>query len=562
MKILTDIFPLKAQFLKNERVYLRVILCNPEPRLRNLTVQTTVMHLTQTVEEKEIKVSLRALETLTLDVELSAQNTDFEGFGADVSLLENKSDIESGSTAFDVASNWRKATRYGFLSEFGPEETSDADVEFLLKFHINLVQFYDWVYRHDDYIPPQQEYQDLMGKKHSLPVLKRKIKKCHDYGMKTFAYGAIYATSEEYYRAHEDSSLLTSSGKPYRFIDIFYIMNIASDSLWRSHIVGEYEKALKDENFDGIHIDTYGFPKSGISKAGENEREIYLDEQFPAFIREARARLSKTNPDCGLIFNNVCNWPVDGTAVEADAAYIEVWEPYERYYHIQQIILQAKNAGKGKPVILAAYLKPFREKGRETEAENAALLLTAAVAANGAYHLLLGEENGVLTQGYYPDHSTLRATFLTHIRRYYDFIVRYGELLFDGALRDVSMTHSGGDNLEYQFRNSVFSPYARPDSVWTVIRESRKRKVLNFINLTGNVEDYWNKGKQSPVVQNDIQICAEILKQPKAVYWVSSDGEDGKPKLLPYRVDDGERGKVLKTCLPELRFWSMVVIEF
>lgn len=562
MKILTDIFPLKAQFLKNEQVRLRIRLSNPEPRLRNLTVQITVMHLTQAVEEKEIKVSLRALEAFTLDVELSARNTDFEGFGADVSLLENESVIESGSTAFDIVSNWRKATRYGFLSEFGPEETSDADVEFLLKFHINLVQFYDWVYRHDDYIPPQQEYLDLMGKKHSLPVLKRKIKECHDCGMKTFAYGAVYAASKEYYRAQEDSGFYTSSGQPYRFIDIFYIMNIAEDSLWRSHIVGEYEKALKAENFDGIHIDTYGFPKSGISKVGGNEKEIYLDKEFPAFIRDARVRLSQTNRDCGLIFNNVCNWPVDGTAAEADAVYIEVWEPYERYYHIQQIITRAKNAGNGKPVILAAYLKPFQEKGRETEAENAALLLTAAITANGAYHLLLGEENGVLTQGYYPDHSTLRETFLPRMRRYYDFIVRYGEILFDGTLRDVSMTHSGGDNLEYQFKNGRFSPYAQPERVWTVIRESHERKVLNFINLTGNGEDFWNKGKQPPVLQHDIQICAEILKQPKAVYWACPDGEDGKPKLLPYRVEEGQRGKVLETCLPELRFWSMIVIEF
>ncbi|MEX2461253.1 MAG: glycoside hydrolase family 66 protein [Paenibacillaceae bacterium] len=83
--------------------------------------------------------------------------------------------------------------------------------------------------------------------------------------------------------------------------------------------------------------------------------------------------------------------------------YIEVWKPYDKYHHIQQIVFWAKYMSRGKNVILAAYLEPFKDEAQESRerANFSALLLTAVIAANGGYHLLLGEDNAVLTQGYY-----------------------------------------------------------------------------------------------------------------------------------------------------------------
>lgn len=80
-------------------------------------------------------------------------------------------------------------------------------------------------------------------------------------GMKTLGYGAVYAASESYYREHPEQALYTSCGEPFRFIDIFYIMNIKNDNPWHYHIIEEYAEAVKKAGFDGIHMDTYGFPR-------------------------------------------------------------------------------------------------------------------------------------------------------------------------------------------------------------------------------------------------------------------------------------------------------------
>lgn len=552
-----------AQFKTNEPVRLRLELRSLSKEKSALEAEIKMSRLTRTVEEKRLYISLDGFESKSFDLEFSARCDDFGGYGADVSIFEGGTCVETGSTAFDVVSSWKNATRYGFLSDFGSDENDDGDVESLLKLHINLVQFYDWVYRHDDYIPPDKDYKDLMGKSHSLDVLERKIKLCHRSGMKALGYGAVYASSGAYSDSHAQSGLYTSSGGVYKFIDIFSIMNVSPDSPWHSHIIGEYKKALDNVGFDGIHMDTYGYPKTGFSRINGEEKEERLDELFPVLIKDTRAELKKINPDCCLIFNNVCNWPVQATAKsDVDAVYIEVWEPYERYFHIQQLIAWAKYFGGGKPVILAAYLKPFKEKGCEEEAENAALLLTAVISASGGYHLLLGEKNGVLTQGYYPDYSTMRDEFDKRIRRYYDFIVRYCEILFDDTLSDVSMTHSAGDNREYIFKNAEFSPYPQAGRIFTLIKENKDKKVIHLINFTGNGDDYWNRGKKTPAIRRNIKICAEVLRKPLRVYTASPDFDGCRPHSLPFTVEDGKRGKTVTVSLPELKYWSAVVMDF
>lgn len=47
------------------------------------------------------------------------------------------------------------------------------------------------------------------------------------------------------------------------------------------------------------------------------------------------------------------NWPVDTIVkTKPDVIYIEVWDPYERYHHLKEIIYWAKYMSNNKPVIL------------------------------------------------------------------------------------------------------------------------------------------------------------------------------------------------------------------
>lgn len=562
-KYISDVYPLKAQFIRNEPIEIAVELFNPanEPFSGELEVKTGYLH--ETVEKVNIRLDILS-GGQKVCVRLEPKDVDFMGYGVDVDLYSGGELLDTFSSSFDVVAGWRKSTRYGFLSDFYPGEEEEAeDVKGLCKFHINLVQFYDWMYRHDELVPPVSEFTDLMGRNLSRKAVQEKISLCHRYGMKAIAYGAVYAASRNFYEKHADWALYSSSGKVLDFIQTFFIMDISEDCPWHRHIIGQYKNAVEQLNFDGIHMDTYGYPKTAISRREGVEKIVRLEEHFPVLINNTRKEFENTRRDACLIFNNVGNWPVEAVAcAEQDAIYIEVWKPYERYHHIQQLILRAKHLGAGKPVILAAYLKPFLEDtgAAKYRAEMSSLILTAAIAANGGYHMLLGERGGILTQGYYADYSKLDEVFLRVMRNYYDFIIRYANLFFAGDIKDVSMTHVDGDNLEYVFENLEYSTYGQPGKVWVIVRESPRYKTVSFINLIGN-DDLWNKGKERPLPVKEIIVKAQADGRVKSVFLASPDENMGRPARIAFRMEEGAHGETVVADIPQVNIWSLLVME-
>ncbi len=453
--------------------------------------------------------------------------------------------------------------RYGFLSDFTMKDgVSDEDISFMRKLHINMVQFYDWSYRHDNFVSPTENYQDMMGKDISINTVKSKIQKALSAGMLPMAYGAVYAASKEFFEAHRDWGLYTGTNEVLRFIDKFYIMNIAKDCPWHDHIIEQYKKAVKDIGFKGIHMDTYGFPKTAYSHNNGEIRKIKLEEEFGDLINDVKNSLNEVDPDNYIVFNNVGNWPVLPVAdTKQDAIYIEVWKPYERYFHIKQIIREAKSAcSKEKTVILAAYLSPFRLEDIKS-AGYAMLLLTAVIVTNGGYHLLLGEENGVLTQGYYGDYSTLLPVQIKSIRSYYDFMIRFMNLFYDDRMTDVSMTHIGWDNYEYQCGFSKWSCYGEADKIWLTIRENDNFKTISLINLCGCKDDYWNKGKDKPIPQHNIEFCVHVDQKIKGIYYASPDEDSTKIQVLDYTYQITDKGRFVCFTVKELCIWTFVYIE-
>lgn len=564
---LLDVYPLKAQFRSGEKVEIAIEIANDSLQERIASIRCTVWELDiQTEVWSGEDIVLPAGVRRKIHVQAGPYYTAFGGFGAEVELVADGELADTLSTAFDVVSDWRVAPRYGFLSDFGPAEIGDReDVHWMNKLHLNIVQFYDWMYRHDDLVSDNESYVDLMGREVSRTVVEEKIRLCHDYGMKAIAYGAVYAASKAFAEARPDWRLYTSAGDPYDFIGIFSIMNIAPDSPWRAHIVKQFRRTVELMDFDGIHLDTYGFPKTGWSLPGDNRRRLErLEEQFPLLIEATRDELSRVKDDIGLIFNNVGNWPVGSVALSnQECIYVEVWKPYERYFHLRDIIHRARETSNGKPVILAAYLKPFREPGPfgAEGAEHAYRLLNAVITAHGGYHLLHGEAGGVLTQGYYVDHSKLRPGFMRTVRDYADFGVRYGTIHYDGKLRDVSMTHADGDNLEYSFTGFPYSTYGEAGKVWTIIGESETVKRIQFVNLVSAGDDYWNESKEAPVLIGTRHVTVAIDGEIDSVWVASPDYRNGKPSAVEYRIERTPRGLAVTVDMPPLLYWDMLFIR-
>lgn len=554
-----DAFPHKAYYKKNEKVIINItILNNSADDINNKLSLTVYKH-------QEIEATYASEETLKPGfnvriVTLSAPTSELQGYGVVVEMADSQL-----STAFDAIPHWSDRPRYGFLSDFYKEDEEDSsDVTSMLKHHINVVQFYDWMYKHEDLIPREDYYVDLLNRNMSRKAVVNKIGLCHQAGLRTLAYGAIYATSKSFYEAHKDWALYTNNEQPQNLGDWFFIMNISEKSPWRHHIINEFKKAIEVFDFDGIHMDTYGFPKIAYSNLGGVRKIERLNEQFPSLIEETRAEITNVKEGVGVTFNAVSNWAIEEVATSGqDAVYIEVWDPQDRYYHLYQLVNRARELSH-KQVILAAYLKSFamKEQYSDEQCHIGLLLASATIFASGGFHFVLGEHNGVLPDPYYVKYVTIQKSFTREIRNYYDFIVRYGNLLFDPKSVDNSMTYGNGINTEYIFTNGCFSAYPQPNKIWTLIKSQPGFQVIQLINYTNIMSDLWNEGKACwPEEIVDIEIQALIDEKIKGVYLASPDMNNGQTTQLTYKTCVTDRGEAIQICVPKLKVWSLIYIE-
>ncbi|MCK9524600.1 MAG: glycoside hydrolase family 66 protein [Limnochordia bacterium] len=564
LKIL-DLYPLKAQFGPGEALCFQL---ETNESAAGYLVEVVLTHLHLELAKETFPLEEGRYHTLHLA-------TSFEksaGYGLVAKLSTFQGEIlDHMSTAFDVAHHFGEAPRYGFLCDFGPEQLGDVeDIEFLNKMHINLVQFYDWMYRHDKLVSEEPIYTDPLGRTMSQAVIQEKIKKAHEHGMQTIGYGAIYASLGDFFEEHRDWGLYQNDGTVYSLAEIFHIMDISPGSPWNSHIIEEFRKVIRF-GFDGIHLDQYGFPKKALNSKGE---VVDLACCFTPFISEVREAVAQERDDVALIFNNVSNFPTYATAnAKQDVIYIEVWSPITEYRDLKLLIDQARHHGSHnetpKQVILAAYLAAFQAKSEfsQREAEVGALLTMAVIFASGAYHLLFGENKRVLTEGYYPNNGGMSDVFVQEVRGYYDFIVRYRELLFSADLVDLSLTHTGGyskeigrDNeFEFAADGVVFSPHGDLDTVWTIVKENSDHVVINLINLLGVEDGCWNAGKKAtPQPVEKIRVRALIPEGVAGVHYASPSCNHGQLQELEAKRVKSTNGHMFEVELPRLDLWGMV----
>lgn len=541
-----DIFPNKAMFCTEDILSFKVVLAGYSgPK----TVTTKMYKLWSLVSETETTIVFKDGNAI---INFPPVTT----LGSYHIVLSM--DYLQTVTAFEIENDWKKRPRYGFLSDFTDDEINRHDyIDTFLKLHINVVQYYDWMYQHNDLIAPTDKFTDLMGRELNQRVVKERILMCQKYGIKNIAYGAIYGASNAFYDNHKEWAFYNTKKEPIRFIDVFTIMNFTKESPWRNHLIGEYEKAIEIMNFDGIHMDTYGYPKKALNYQG---KVIHLDNHFNELINDTKAHLKDRGLSSDLIFNNVGAWPVQETyKADQSALYIEVWNPMSTYNHLVTLVREVKNLTKQRELIISAYLKPYFSKNSST-AVNAHKLLAAVLYAAGAFHLIMGEDKKTLRTGYYCDYGSLNDNEFNEIRNYYDFNTMYSEVLYDNTMNDVSLTHLDGDNTEYAFTECDVSPTPEIGKVFTIIKENDERKIIHLINLVDSDTLEWNEPQNSREAVKLIKVEVLSLITVSSIYLTSPD-----KNLLPIEVEfnsvETERGNLITFKIENLMFWDMIIIN-
>ena len=536
--MIDDIYCHKSQYKLNDPVHL-IIEGRTTPSKK---VKVKVFHLGNEIKNYD----------LDLDKKLNLGNFKPGGYQVQVNEL---------TTAFDVVEESTDYIRYGFLSEFYNSDLGDEeDILQMNKYHINNVQFYDWMYRHDNLIPKTDKFIDPLGRAMNINAVKEKIKLCHKHGMKAIAYGAIYGAEKDYFEKFPEQLLYKNNSEKFELIDIIGIMNIQKNSPWFNHIINEFRLALIEMNFDGIHMDQYGFPKTAIS--GFDNSFVDLKRDFAPLIDATKEMANEVMKDSMIIFNCVNNWPIEYVKESnQDAVYIEVWDPHDKYRNLYNLIKEAMFlTNHQKNVILSAYVHPFNEDIEDYKKETSALLTMSTIFASGGNHLLLGEKNGALAEAYYVNYGKYSECFESILRNYYDFIVVYEELLFHKELHDISLTFVNGINDELKLSAPTSSDFS-VNTIATVLKERDGFKVLNLINLIGIENEIWNTGKSRPVKQENIKCRYMIQETIEGVYFASPDFNKGKSINLEYKYIDHGHGRAIEFYIPSVDIWSIVYVN-
>lgn len=392
-------------------------------------------------------------------------------------------EADGAASALDVLADPLERLRYGFLTDFSPDRAPEDAVDTVRRLHLNAVQFYDWMYRHARLLPPTDVFDDALGRRLSLETVRRFVSALRKAGSLSMGYAAVYAVGADEWPDWSDAGLQHAGGEAWKLGEDFLTIVDPTDARWLAHFTHELARARDTVGFDGFQLDQYGWPKRAFRTDGG---VVDLAAAFPALVDHLAAEL----PGTRLVFNNVNDFPTWGTACAAvDAVYIEVWAPHTSLGELARVIERAHLFAPQKSVVVAAYLASFTQAGQD--------VLLASVFSHGATAILHGEAVGVLTDPYFVRHGELDPAGFETTRRYYDFAVRYGDLLFNRLAVDVSGTHVGGINEEVVVEAPVpVSVTPQSGALWVRALELPDGLLLSLIDLSSHADADWASPKQ------------------------------------------------------------------
>jgi dextranase len=523
-----ELIPLRAAFAPGDAVELEIV--GAAGALRLDVRQLTRVVCSIDVDAGETFVTLPALPV--------------GGYGVDATGSGG-----SAATAFDVLECPLDRLRYGFACDFGAGRELEGIALHARRLHLNAIQLYDWMYRHERLVPPADDFEDALGRRLSLASVRGVVESLLAVGAQSLAYAAVYAVGRDARAAWSDAALLRADGSQWQLGDDFLWLVDPSHARWREHLAGELVAALAATGAAGFHLDQYGWPKAAL---GSDGRPVDLSVAFPALL----AALPDALPGASLIFNNVNDFPSWSTAASPLAAsYVEVWPPHTGLSHIADLARQTRALAPGRPAVLAAYPSVLATAPVE-QARPALELLLATAFSHGATVLATGESGAVLVDPYYPRNHLADAETLELLREMHDLLVRFGDVLVGPAV-ELTRTYAGGINEEIAVEapgvNVATDPLA--GSLWLRVVDTPEARVVHLINLVSQSETGWDTPKH-PIERVAGATLRLRRERPAAPFVAVASRTSPQPSPLASRLD----GDVDVIDLPPLGGWTIVLV--
>ncbi len=477
------------------------------------------------------------------------------GYGLRLTLERAGAAPTSGTCAVEALAGWWESPRHAVLTDFGAPKRMAATVRRLAPWHVTVVQFYDWMYRHYRYAPPRDRtFRDVLGRRVSPAAVREGVQACHRTGIAALAYGSVYGAEREYVDAHPAERVFDEAGTPLSLGDTFFLTDLRPGSPWRRRLLREYVGACRDFGFDGIHMDTYGEPHHGVAADGTPVR---FEDLYPGLIEEAAGRLG-SGAGRRVLFNCVAGYPLDAVAPSPAAAlYLELWPPAVRYRDVVAWIDHARRVGGARAIVVAAYVSALRDTvavpERRAQAEEAVVLLSSVIMAAGGYHQILAGGDRALVEGYYPAAARLSRHAARELQAAWRFGARYlhlvsGPQLLPAPSDGVELTDSDG-------RAIPVSSLPEAGRVWLrIARAPTGVRVVNLVDLRNQLDDRWDAPRQRPVPVSGWRL--RLAGSPSVLVAMSPWTASGEPVRL-----HGEQGtsQGATWTLPRFRRWLLAV---
>jgi dextranase len=548
---ITDIQIDQAYYRPGDIISVLVHLQSQSEGSFDVQLIVTVKHLVETIERIEKTIEIPE-GVSSFKLTYTPPLTTPRGYGFDL-CFETKSgnQLACKSIAFDVLERWSQTPRYGFLTDYSPNRDDVKEtMEDLSRYYINGLQFYDWMYRHDQFLTDEDPYRDPLNRLLSRDTVEELISAAHEHNIAAMPYTAIYAASIPFYEAHPDWALYQANGEPYRLGENFLIyMDPRPESPWVEHLLNQFDQVLDALEFDGIHLDQYGDPKTAQDAHG---KRFALDVPLAATIDLTKELVQSHQVDGSVVFNAVNNWPIETVAPSSqDFVYIEVWPPHIWYQDLHRLIVEAQELSEGKPVVLAAYIDPsFEDNAR---------LMDAVIFASGGGHIEIGERHGMLADPYFPKYKSMSPELTDVMQRYYAFMVRYQDVI-GPRTEDASQEVNGNIVME----SVSTDPRLQKNKVWPIARKGEDFLSVSFINLLDVKSPEWAKAVENPPMrlENTSVRITGLDRNVRTVWFATPDREDISAMVLPFVSFEDENGHGVSFQIPSLTYWDVVVFEW
>lgn len=399
---IVDVYTDQASYSTTDTVSISVDISNTTASSVSRTVTIKIYHLESLETTISNSVTLAANDVTTHTVQWTPPTTNYRGYlvSADIG------DDVYVTTAIDVSNDFTRYPRYGYSVDFFGGETaaeSTALMEQLAKdYNINVVQYYDWFFRHEQNFPASgTSWDDLFGNTMSETTISNRIDAGHGVNQRAMAYEMAYMAREGYDSYGVDKEWGIYKNKDYNTsyntndistisnIDqlnfaleggpILHVLNPANTD-WRDHMIDEYEGAVDRLDFDGIQIDQMGDYWGDIDKFDYLGNYVDLGKTFSGFVNASKSALTTNNSSQDYVTMNIVNgavppndsfstWDIVYNA-DTDFQFSEIWGNSSTYDSLQDYIEWQRLTDGGKTMVLAAYMNQHDNAGTKYEAES------------------------------------------------------------------------------------------------------------------------------------------------------------------------------------------------